>query len=55
MTGGMKLIIRALLSLGGAILLSRFFMPKAGWITIGAMAIGLLVMAYVSEYARRKG
>ena len=53
MSRGLKFIIRAILSVFFAILLSRFFFPKAGVFVLALVAAGLLVLAYVSEYARK--
>jgi hypothetical protein len=48
-----KFLIRALLGVGLAIIISRFFFHR---LTVGTIliAIFLVGMAYVSEYARKK-
>jgi hypothetical protein len=48
-----KFIIRALLGVGLAIIISRFFFRR---LTVGTIliAIFLVGMTYVSEYARKK-
>jgi hypothetical protein len=48
-----KFLIRALLGVGLAIVISRFFFHRLTWGTI-LIAIFLVGMAYVSEYARAK-
>jgi hypothetical protein len=48
-----KFLIRALLGVGLAILISRFFFRRLTYGTI-LIAMFLVGMAYVSEYARKK-
>ena len=47
-------VIRAILSIFFAFLLTRFFFEGRGLITVFAMAAALLGLAYVFEYAKKR-
>ena len=53
MSGFVKFLIRAIAGAGLAILLSRFFFHRLSLFTI-LIAVFLVGMAYVSEYARKR-
>jgi hypothetical protein len=53
MSGLVKFLIRAVVGAGLAVLMSRFFFRRLSLFTV-LIAIFLVGMAYVSEYARRR-
>jgi hypothetical protein len=55
MSFGMKMLIRSILSVGLAILLSRFFFRQAFYPGLIALSLFFLGMSYLSEYIRKRG
>ena len=53
MSGFLKFLIRAIAGTGLAVLLSRFFFHRISLFTV-LIAVFLVGMAYISEYARKK-
>jgi hypothetical protein len=53
MSGLVKFLIRAVVGAGLAVLMSRFFFRRLSLFTV-LIAIFLVGMAYLSEYARRR-
>jgi hypothetical protein len=47
-------VLRAILGVIFAVVLSRFFYPEAGIVFIAGMAVGLVGLAYVTEYYRKQ-
>jgi NhaP-type Na+/H+ or K+/H+ antiporter len=47
-------VIRAILSVFFAVLLTRFFYPNATIVGTAGFAIGLLGLAYITEHFRRR-
>ena len=47
-------IIRAIMGVLFAVLLTRFFYPKAGIVGIMGFAIGLVGLAYITESFRKR-
>ncbi|MEW6185735.1 MAG: hypothetical protein AB1585_08355 [Thermodesulfobacteriota bacterium] len=52
---GVKLLIRAVLSVGLAVLLSRFFFRQAFYPGVIGLSIFFLCMSYLAEYIRKRG
>jgi hypothetical protein len=51
----MKLLIRAILSLGLAIILGRWFFQRTSYPGVIGLAVFFLGMGYLSEYIRKRG
>ena len=55
MSSWVKFLIRTILSLGLAILLSRWFFQRTFYPGIISLAVFFLGMGYLSEYIRKRG
>ena len=55
MSPWMKFLIRAVLSLGLAIILGRLFFYRISYPGIFGLAVFLMGMGYLSEYIRKRG
>jgi hypothetical protein len=51
----MKFLIRAILSLGLAIILGRWFFQRTSYPVIISLTVFFLAMGYLSEYIRKRG
>ena len=54
MSGFNIFVIRAIIGLAIAVMMSRFFFQQINPVTVGLLAIFLVGMAYVSEYFRNR-
>jgi len=55
MSPWVKLLLRSVLSLGLAILLSRWFFQRTSYPRIIILTVFFLGMSYLSEYIRKRG
>ena len=54
MSGFNIFVIRAIIGLAIAVMMSRFFFQQINPVTVGLLAVFLVGMAYVSEYFRNR-
>ena len=54
MTGFHIFVLRAILGAVFAVLLSRMFYPQMSIITVAALGVALVGLAYLSEYLKRR-
>jgi hypothetical protein len=55
MSPAMKFLIRAVLSLGLAVVMSRVFFQRTSYSWIIGLAVFFVGMSYLSEYIRKRG
>jgi hypothetical protein len=50
-----KFLIRAVLGIGLAVILSRLFWPRGSYYGMAVLAVFIVGMSYISEYIRKRG